>query len=71
MEYSLRVSSVTDRLPGEVYVYEPAMVVYPKTLAEGMTWDRDDRSWWLQLTLSSEVVGRAASPPRRDVTTPC
>ena len=43
---------------GQVYLYEPALVVYPQEpLAQGMTWTGTTNLSGFNLTLSSEVIG--------------
>ena len=43
---------------GQVYLYEPALVVYPQEpLSQGMTWAGTTNLSGFNLTLSSEVIG--------------
>lgn len=59
MEYTARgVISYGSAAGGQVYVYEPALVVYPQEpLTEGMTWTGTTTLGGFNLTLSSEVIG--------------
>ena len=59
MEYTPQgVISYGSAAGGQVYVYEPALVVYPQEpLAQGMTWTGTTTLGGFNLTLSSEVIG--------------
>ena len=59
MEYTAQgVVSFGSAAGGQVYVYEPALVVYPQEpLTEGMTWTGTTALGGFNLTLSSEVIG--------------
>jgi len=59
MEYTAQgVISYGSAAGGQVYVYEPALVVYPQEpLTEGMTWTGTTTLGGFNLTLSSEVIG--------------
>jgi len=59
MEYTPQgVISYGSAAGGQVYVYEPALVVYPQEpLVQGMAWAGTTTLAGFNLTLSSEVVG--------------
>lgn len=59
MEYTAQgVISYGSAAGGQVYVYEPALVVYPQEpLTQGMTWTGTTTLAGFNLTLSSEVIG--------------
>lgn len=59
MEYTLNgVISYGSAAGGQVYLYDPALVVYPKEpLTQGMSWTGTTSLSGFNLTLSSEVIG--------------
>ena len=59
MEYTQQgVVSYGSAAGGQVYLYEPALVVYPQEpLSQGMTWTGTTNLSGFNLTLSSEVIG--------------
>lgn len=59
MEYTAQgVVSYGSAAGGQVFMYDPALVVYPQEpLAQGMTWTGTTNLGGFNLTLSSEVVG--------------
>ncbi|HZJ10296.1 MAG TPA: hypothetical protein VFD39_11415 [Trueperaceae bacterium] len=59
MEYTPQgVISYGSAAGGEVFTYQPALIVYPQEpLASGMTWKSTTSLSGFNLTLSSEVVG--------------